>query len=184
MVSDRVSGASLDTVWHEMNETQHESIKVQLKHQLSLYRSCTQPYIGRLNRKPARNVYEKMHFRFMGPFESEEEFDDWCLSHLKSSISKAKGSFLLPRMRGTDSKAFVLTHGDLAARNIMVEDGVITGIVDWENSGFLPEYMEYVLAMQICSYHEEWRKPVLKEILKPCGSTRLKFQAAITNRGW
>lgn len=41
---------------------------------------------------------------------------------------------------------FVLTHGDLAARNIMVHECKITGIADWEYSGFFPEYMEYALA--------------------------------------
>lgn len=57
-------------------------------------------------------------------------------------------------MRGTgrepSSKQFVLTHGDLAARNIMVdnESGRITEIVDWEYSGFFPEYMEYALATE------------------------------------
>ena len=151
---------------------------------LSFYRQCTQPYIGRLNRKATRTVYEKMRLCLMGPFDSEQEFDEWCLARVKSAAARVKWSVLLPRVRGSDSGKFVLTHGDLAARNIMVEDGVVTGIVDWENGGFLSEYMEYVMPTQICSYHEEWWKLVLKEILEPCGEKRLEFQALIANRGY
>ncbi|RAL16156.1 aminoglycoside phosphotransferase family protein [Aspergillus homomorphus CBS 101889] len=37
----------------------------------------------------------------------------------------------------------VFTHGDLNPRNILAEGGRITGIVDWENAGWFPEYWEY-----------------------------------------
>ncbi|RWA08939.1 hypothetical protein EKO27_g6170 [Xylaria grammica] len=41
------------------------------------------------------------------------------------------------------SKA-VFTHGDIAPRNIMVNDSAsITGLIDWENSGWYPEYWEF-----------------------------------------
>jgi hypothetical protein len=53
-------------------------------------------------------------------------------------------------MRESSDSNFVLTHCDLSARNIMVEDDKITGILDWEHSGFFPKYMEYATAMEIC----------------------------------
>jgi aminoglycoside phosphotransferase (APT) family kinase protein len=40
----------------------------------------------------------------------------------------------------------VFTHGDLNPRNILAENGKITGIVDWENAGWFPEYWEYTKA--------------------------------------
>lgn len=36
----------------------------------------------------------------------------------------------------------VFTHGDLNPRNILAENGKITGIADWENGGLFPEYWE------------------------------------------
>ncbi|TQV90391.1 Protein kinase-like domain [Cordyceps javanica] len=36
----------------------------------------------------------------------------------------------------------VFTHGDLTPRNIMMQDGKISGILDWEESGWYPEYWE------------------------------------------
>nr|KMM69599.1 hypothetical protein CPAG_05914 [Coccidioides posadasii RMSCC 3488] len=41
---------------------------------------------------------------------------------------------------------FVPTHRDLFPWNILIKDGKITGIVDWEHSGFYPDYVEYRLA--------------------------------------
>ncbi|KAI9640098.1 hypothetical protein NHQ30_011500 [Ciborinia camelliae] len=37
---------------------------------------------------------------------------------------------------------FVLSHGDLNAMNIMVKDGRVTAILDWEHGGYLPEWYE------------------------------------------
>jgi aminoglycoside phosphotransferase len=43
----------------------------------------------------------------------------------------------------SDHKIF-FTHGDLNPRNVLVKNGRITGIVDWENAGWYPEYWEYI----------------------------------------
>ncbi|KAI9666807.1 MAG: hypothetical protein M1831_001583 [Alyxoria varia] len=46
---------------------------------------------------------------------------------------------MLPR-----SSVSAFTHGDVAPRNIMVdESGHITGIIDWELAGWYPDYWEY-----------------------------------------
>lgn len=80
---------------------------------------------------------------------------------------------------------FVLTHGDLFPRNILVEDGKITGIVDWGRGGFFPGYVEYFLAADVYNYHgEEWWRPVLMEVLTSCSQERIKFQRLVYNRGY
>jgi aminoglycoside phosphotransferase (APT) family kinase protein len=35
------------------------------------------------------------------------------------------------------------THSDIAPRNILIKDGKIAAIVDWESAGWYPEYWEY-----------------------------------------
>lgn len=42
----------------------------------------------------------------------------------------------------------VFTYGDLAARNILVRDGRIVAIVDWEYAGWYPEYWGYMFALR------------------------------------
>ncbi|GES61250.1 phosphotransferase family protein [Aspergillus terreus] len=177
-VSDRVRGEPLDQVWHTMESSTQEGIKLQLRKELEKFRKCTQPYIGRIHQQKTHNFFQRTGKESMGPFQSEKEFDKWCLSRIENVFVREFWRPCLPAMRRKSSR-FVLTHGDLAARNIMVHDGQITGIVDWEYSGFFPEYMEYAVAMAIHDCIEDWWLPVLREVLEPCGSMRLKFVDAL-----
>ena len=43
-----------------------------------------------------------------------------------------------------DDHRIVLTHGDLQPRNILVYGTEVIGIIDWELSGWYPEYWEFV----------------------------------------
>lgn len=50
---------------------------------------------------------------------------------------------LVHSLRGHD---IVFTHGDLHTGNIMVEDGTIVVILDWNTAGFYPAYWEWYKA--------------------------------------
>ncbi|KAL2829273.1 kinase-like protein [Aspergillus cavernicola] len=51
----------------------------------------------------------------------------------------------------------VFTHGDIAARNIMVDDdNNVIGILDWEFAGWYPDYWEYAQIMKP-SYHGDFQ---------------------------
>lgn len=41
---------------------------------------------------------------------------------------------------------YTFTHGDLTNVNIMVEDGNLTGIIDWEAPGYYPVWWEFTSA--------------------------------------
>ncbi|RBR14591.1 hypothetical protein FVER53590_06747 [Fusarium verticillioides] len=183
MVSDRVPGVPLVNVWQKMSEAEQASIKEQLRAQIKQMRSLLQPYIGRIAKQPIRNIYNTTFVRHCGPFEDEESFDEWCLSRLSGgTIQRWKWKKVLERQRRKSTGRFVLTHGDLSPRNIMVDGSTITGIVDWELSGFYPEYVEYAFALGIGPGIEEWWKPVLKEVLEPCSTDLVKFTALIEER--
>lgn len=53
-------------------------------------------------------------------------------------------------------------HCDLAPRNIIVNDGIIAGIIDWEMAGWLPEYWEY-FQVYFSNFH---RVPEFGELFK------------------
>jgi hypothetical protein len=50
------------------------------------------------------------------------------------------------RERCPSFEPYVFSHGDLDPSNIMVKDGSISGIIDWEHSGFYPVWYEYLKA--------------------------------------
>ena len=51
----------------------------------------------------------------------------------------------------------VLTHGDLSQHNILVQNGKITGLIDWEFAGWLPEHWEYVNFVKRAPVNRDWR---------------------------
>jgi aminoglycoside phosphotransferase len=73
-----------------------------------------------------------------GPFATEAEFNE----ELKVSTA--------PHLKHKDNHWICFTHGDLNMRNILVQDGEISGVVDWEFAGWYPEYWEYTK----CDYAE------------------------------
>jgi hypothetical protein len=178
MVSERVPGIPLADAWEGYNDADKSAIKDQLRHQLARIRACTQPYIGRIGYQKLRNVYD-ITDTFCGPFDTEKAFDDFCVKCLFGGFrTQWKWKRFLRRDRKQRSSTFVLTHGDLTPGNIIVQGNVITGIIDWEFSGFCPEYAEYAIALGLSRWYEWWT-PVLAEILPSCPAERLEFTGMI-----
>jgi len=84
----------------------------------------------------------------VGPFRDEKEFSE----SLRLGI--------LPNLVHRDDHRIVFTHADLNMRNILVKDRRISGIIDWENAGWYPEYWEYTkchFGVRLC---QRWLKMV------------------------
>ncbi len=60
----------------------------------------------------------------------------------------------------------VFTHADLRPANIIVKNGHIVGIIDWEMAGWYPEYWEFAKAFYIWRWQNDWGTR-LHEIMKP-----------------
>ncbi|KAF2217598.1 hypothetical protein CERZMDRAFT_55043 [Cercospora zeae-maydis SCOH1-5] len=183
MVSERASGARLSEIWKDLDSTTQESIKGQLREQLANMRACTSKTIGRLSDTPTYNIYDRLATTRCGPFSDEQAFDEWCLTRVPVGLwglqRKRWARWLeKERRKPRNNTKFVLTHGDLTPRNIIVDNGRVTGIIDWERSGFFPEYAEYAFAMKLGHSIERWWLPVLKDVLEPCCTKRLKFHQA------
>ena len=48
----------------------------------------------------------------------------------------------------------------------MVKDGKVTGIIDWELSGWYPEYWEYAKSLYVWRWQSDWYD-YLEKILHP-----------------
>ncbi|RJE25262.1 Phosphotransferase enzyme family [Aspergillus sclerotialis] len=65
-----------------------------------------------------------------------------------------------------------LTHCDLTDVNIMVEDGHVTGIIDWQLSGYLPVWWEYVSASIADSEEDREWKTLLRKYMPDYNEAR------------
>ena len=106
-------------------------------------------------------------FRSDKPIESVAGFEDF-----KFSISKfANDSYIrfLKTLLPSTIKQPVFTHGDFRPANIMVQmddrgSCVVKGIIDWEDSGFYPDFHEATKCTNLLSSCEntDWYEYLLE----------------------
>lgn len=75
------------------------------------------------------------------------ELHDWLVRPPKRQQTESMYWHQITTQLGAQF-AVVFTHGDIAARNIIVRDGHIVALLDWEFAGWCPEYWEYVFALR------------------------------------
>jgi serine/threonine protein kinase len=88
-----------------------------------------------------------------GPFRSEADFNRWQLDQLKLAIPIVHRD-MYTAMHKTDHKV-VFSHGDFAFHNVIVRDGHVRAIIDWEFSGWLPEHWDYCKTLSFMSATDE-----------------------------
>ena len=59
------------------------------------------------------------------------------------------------------------THNELHFSNIMINDGHISGIIDWRLAGWYPEYWEYNSATRPGTLRQDWNTILDRAIGRP-----------------
>ncbi|KAF3491839.1 uncharacterized protein GIQ15_01356 [Arthroderma uncinatum] len=77
-----------------------------------------------------------------GPYMSKTAMLDDLTGGLEEIRKDKPLSMLYEKEHG-----ICFTHADLHLSNIFLDGGRLSGIIDWENAGFKPEYWEYTAAM-------------------------------------
>lgn len=161
LFSSFISGLTLEAAWPRLDATEKGAIRDQLEMLLTSLRQipfpkdtqmggvedsgCKDSRRGtRFSTEPIRNVHQFEDFIFAG---SE------TVSHLYTDLLRG----LLP----ASPVACVFSHGDLRPANIMVSQAhegpwTVVGIIDWESSGFYPEYWDAVKATNNLTTREQW----------------------------
>jgi Phosphotransferase enzyme family len=62
----------------------------------------------------------------------------------------------LDAMLAAHKHKIVFTHNDLHFSNIMVHNGHISALIDWADSGWYPDYWEYVSSMRVRTVRVDW----------------------------
>ncbi|GES66627.1 phosphotransferase enzyme family protein [Aspergillus terreus] len=165
-----VRGQTLEECWDHLSLTDKTAIKDQLSQILGNLRKLAQDpsdrFIGSITRGHLLD-YVFIDQPKTGPFPDVKTFNDWfALLHQLRFAHKYNdpNRCLLP-----DTVEIKLTHGDLNRRNIIVvsTSPVRIAIIDWQQSGWYPDYWEYCKAAYTCWYEDEWRKDYIDQFLQP-----------------
>ncbi|KAK2759209.1 hypothetical protein FQN53_008152 [Emmonsiellopsis sp. PD_33] len=142
LLMTRVPGRPIGQMLDSMTDEQIEQAVVDLKRYISELRNipknttsefqiCNSMGGGILDWRIPDSQREELRF------STESEFNKYLTDPLRDEIRKRAA------VSHDVRHDIVFTHGDLNPRNILAENGKITGIVDWENAGWFPEYWEY-----------------------------------------
>lgn len=142
----------LDEAWPSLDLAERETIRDELLNALKSMQDAPHPADGLIashqrERTAALHCVHREGWPPYTPTSSITEFFDWARQFaLASGISyDSWDSEIAPHIR-LDSR-IVLTHGDLLPRNILVRDGHLAAIVDWELAGWWPEELEAAVTL-------------------------------------
>lgn len=158
----RLPSRTLADVWPSLKEYQKVSIQKQLTTILNDLR--TLPYekgtpFGGVGGEGCKDIRRHLR-RSVEPISTADEFEDFLFTSDRSG-----GAVFTELLRQLSpptesfSPAIVFTHGDLRPENIAVKlednEWIVTGLLDWEYSGFYPEYYEAVRCTNCLGPYEE-----------------------------
>ncbi|KKY25467.1 putative phosphotransferase enzyme family protein [Phaeomoniella chlamydospora] len=160
IVMEFVEGDILADVWDTFDPIQKTKVVEQLRGLCAQLRSIKGPFIGCVDGTACEDQLFTSEPGAYGPYENERTFNEGIIIALKSSRQdpwvEMVANMILNCLNDHD---IVLTHGDFCPRNIIVQGTKVVAIIDWELSGFYPEYWEYVKAL----YRPAWESGWIKE---------------------
>ncbi|KAI0202604.1 kinase-like domain-containing protein [Astrocystis sublimbata] len=139
-----IEGQTLQQAWPVLTPDQRSEILDQLRDYIAQLRALKGTKLGRLNGQGV--VVPSIMMRSGGPFDDLAAFHEWLVRPPKRSKSQSiYWGQITTQLKAEFS--IVFTHGDIAARNIIVSDGKIVALLDWEFAGWYPEYWDYVFTL-------------------------------------
>ncbi|KAJ5511933.1 hypothetical protein N7453_004036 [Penicillium expansum] len=139
LILTAMPGQTLDVVFHRLSYLEREQLSKDLKSALSQLRSIPNHTSYRCGDSHGGLLFD---YRFPSgicdPFHQISEFNSFLVhKHVRNETRETVAAAHTRLYRS------VFTHADLNPRNIMIEHGRLSGIVDWECAGFYPEYWEF-----------------------------------------
>ncbi|ATY66737.1 serine threonine-kinase Sgk2 [Cordyceps militaris] len=163
-----VPGITLENIWSALSRPERTQICTELRYMLTELRS--------LRQEPGHQfvVFTNGVLPRGGPFTDVKEFHDW----LSSMVKWGKEAYWPgidpadipdPYRQGLpDDAEIVFTHADLHPSNILISQEKphrVISVIDWQQSGWYPDYWEFCKAEYTAEYGAEWQKDYIPQFL-------------------
>ncbi|PHH53866.1 hypothetical protein CFIMG_002605RAa2 [Ceratocystis fimbriata CBS 114723] len=161
IVMEYIDGEQLDKAWPRLSEEQKDKIVQQLRGYFVELRQIKGSFIG----------------------GDEAEFNKalvkaWSTNRENDPFTRLLCKIQVEVMSGHE---IVMTHNDFDPRNILVRGSDVVAVLDWEFSGFFPEYWEYCKSHWRPAWDSSWmQEDLVGRVLDPY----LKEVAVILNTSY
>ncbi|KAJ5155868.1 kinase-like domain-containing protein [Penicillium capsulatum] len=164
---DYIPGRTLEQAWPTMTDEQKTTVSEELHGYLMQIRNLKGMYIGGHNHGTASVGKHIPHQG--GPFASEKLFNEFLFSEIIDTVPEVPHYYAKNSFR--DDHKIVSTQGDLAPRNITVDDDcLVSAILDCEMGGWYPAWWEHFKFYYVVHQVKKW-EPYVSTILPPEFST-------------
>lgn len=143
LVMTRLRGQMLNRILHRMSYSERQQFSSDLRDIISQIRRIPNhtPYLF-ANTVGGSIMDYRLPDKICGPFNQESDFTSELVRKYVGKETKERLAPIHSRQHES-----VFTHSDLSPTNILIEGGRLSGIVDWECAGYLPEYWDFTKAM-------------------------------------
>lgn len=141
LVMTRIPGEALSSVFHLMSYAERDRLVNDLKDSVAQLRTIPNLTPHLICDTLGRAVVDhRVPDQFAGPFDSEADFTRYpCMGEDPAEVL---GDIPVPQGHRS-----YFTHSDFHGSNLLMENGRLSGIIDWECAGYKPEYWESVKAI-------------------------------------
>ncbi|KAK0438176.1 kinase-like domain-containing protein [Desarmillaria tabescens] len=157
-----IPGKMLQDVIESLSPEELHTVMQELSEILDCMRSYSNPWGTRVYGVDGKDVYGgRIPGRHIRACDDEHSFYATLLRATGARDDDQVGPAKLEKARNMPTlfpHNIVFTHGDLWDHNIMVDHGHISGIVNWEWAGWLPEHWEYTLILRWIGLQVPWTK--------------------------
>ncbi|KAI7383821.1 hypothetical protein KC336_g18299 [Hortaea werneckii] len=155
-------GKPLQSCWAELSVEQKREVVMNLSAyitQLRALKPAKNAGISSTEGGPCRDVRVST-WRLFGPFEDVASFHELIRGGMPIEASRDTFTDKVVDIHQRDYKVR-FTHGDLNSLNVLIREGKIASIIDWECAGWYPEYWDYTKAL-----YNMFRLPEFHEMLR------------------
>lgn len=159
IITTYVNASVLEDVWESLSGEEQASCMQQLGEYIRQLRELPCPEPGKVQAVDGRGCWDnRLHWPGeYGPFARHSDFSK-ALNHdhvRQNPELYPEAAELFAKAGGKDRRT-VFSHGDLGPQNILWKDGKIVAILDWEMSGWFPDYWEYTRTYFGCRLESWW----------------------------
>jgi aminoglycoside phosphotransferase (APT) family kinase protein len=178
LVMERIYGHGFTTDWGQRSQESKDRLYSQLQSMIKELRSLPRPLDVGVQSVTGGSLCDcrvaAPGVRF-GPFQTVQGFHKYLRKGIqpeemeKPTITSEEDWKDVTEMAAKQDGARgppVFSHGDLSPANVLVRGDNVVGIIDWEFSGWYPEYWEYTSAWSFQGIETEWQD-ILHNFFEP-----------------
>ncbi|KAI1330582.1 kinase-like domain-containing protein [Xylariaceae sp. FL0255] len=163
ILQEKMKGDTLEQVWPSLSDEARENIAKEVTEYVLQLRTLISDRIANLDGGECPNN-EFIPIEITLPIMHN---DNQVWSVMAETFPECTSEGMKEKLRWAmpATGPYTFSHGNLAAENIMVKDGHVIGLVNWEDAGYYPVWWEYARNEIAHSFEDrDWKELLCKHM--------------------